>query len=60
MSWATIIGEGLKLFNSWFLDPLRKAKQKEKEKQDAIDKDKELAYGEDENAMEDRINNLPD
>jgi len=59
MGWGTAIGEALKLFNSWFLDPLRKTKLREKEKQDVLKKVEKLACGDDEKALSDHINNLP-
>jgi len=60
MSWMTAIGEGLKLFNSWFLSSKRKAKSLESEKQKAFNEAKELAYGDDEKALEKHIESLPE
>lgn len=59
MGWGTAIGEAFKIFNSWFLDPRRKAKSKEEEKQDALKKAEELAHGENEKTLSDHIDSLP-
>ena len=59
MGWGTAIGEALRVFTGWWLDPKRKAKKAEDEKQQALQKAKELAHGEDEKALEKHINQLP-
>lgn len=60
MGWGTAIGEALRILNSWLLDPKRKAKKLEEEKQEAFRKAKELAHGKDEKALENHIRHLPD
>lgn len=60
MGWATAIGEALRLINSWLLSSRRKSKNLEEEKQKALRRAKELAYGDDEKALERHIGALPD
>jgi len=60
MGWGTAIGEALRIVTDWWLDPLRKAKGREKDKEKAFEKAKEIAHGKNEKALEDRIRNLPD
>lgn len=60
MGWGTAIGEALRLVTGYLLDPKRKAKKAEDQKQQALNKAKELAHGSDEKALEDHISNLPD
>jgi predicted Zn-dependent peptidase len=59
MGWGTAIGEALRLVTDFLLDPKRKAKRLEEEKQQALREARETAYGDDAKKLEDRINQLP-
>ena len=55
----TVIGEGLKFLNNNIFTSQRRARKLEEEKQEALRRAKELAYGKNEKALEDHISNLP-
>ena len=59
MGWGTAIGEALRIVTDWLLNPKRKAKKLEDQKQEAFEKVQEIAHGDDEKAMQDHIGNLP-
>jgi len=63
VSWSsifTVIGETFKFLNDNIFTAKRRAKNLEEEKQEALKRAKGLAYGDDEKALEEHINRLPD
>ncbi len=63
MSWTsllTLVSEVLKYLNQNIFTSRKRAQDLEEEKQEALQKAKELAYGDDEKAMEKHLSDLPD
>jgi hypothetical protein len=59
MGWGTAVGEALRIVTDWLLNPVRKVKKMEEERQEAMGKARDLGYGNDAKKLKDHIDGFP-